>query len=46
MKNQGEQNIKLSIKKFQISKIKNPNFILGGTAGDDPVPTLKTKPNK
>jgi hypothetical protein len=46
MKNQGEQNIKLSLKKFQISKIKNPNFILGGNADSPITPVSKTKPKK
>jgi hypothetical protein len=32
MKNQGEQKNKLSFKKFQISKIKNPQKIVGGNA--------------
>ena len=46
MKKQGEQKSKLSIKKFQISKIKNPNFILGGNADDPITPISKTKPTR
>jgi|TARA_B110000285_G_scaffold48687_1_gene55162 hypothetical protein len=46
MKNQAEQKSKLSIKKFQISKIKNPNFILGGNADDPITPVSKTKPSR
>jgi hypothetical protein len=46
MKNQAEQKSKLSIKKFQISKIKNPNFILGGNADSPITPISKTKPTR
>jgi hypothetical protein len=35
MKKQAEQKNKLSFKKFQISKIKNPQVIVGGNAIDD-----------
>tara|TARA_B110000977_G_C10639092_1_gene323293 strand:- start:57 stop:239 length:183 start_codon:yes stop_codon:yes gene_type:complete len=46
MKKQGEQKSKLSIKKFQISKIKNPNFIIGGNADGPITPISKTKPTR
>lgn len=38
---------KLTFKKFQISKIQNPQFILGGNAGiddDDDCPTDTQRP--
>ena len=46
MKKQGEQKSKLSIKKFQISKIKNLNFIIGGNADGPISPVSKTKPTR
>jgi hypothetical protein len=35
LKKKEEQKRKLSIKKFQISKIKNPKAIIGGIIGDN-----------
>lgn len=34
----------LSIEKFQISKIKNSNIIMGGNADDPLTPSVRTKP--
>jgi|TARA_B110000908_G_C10155374_1_gene403367 hypothetical protein len=48
MKKQQEQKGKLSLKKFQISKIKNPQIIVGGNAigGDDGDYTIGTAKGK
>ena len=41
-----KENQKLSIKKFQISKINNPQYILGGNGDDDHPKTRPTVGNE
>tara|TARA_B110000503_G_scaffold29472_1_gene47263 strand:- start:2378 stop:2521 length:144 start_codon:yes stop_codon:yes gene_type:complete len=46
MKKQQEQKEKLGLKKFQISKIKNPQIIVGGNAVGDDDDTIGTAKGK
>lgn len=46
MKKSKEQNSKLSFEKFQISKIKNSNVIMGGNADDPITPSVRTRPTQ
>ena len=44
MKKQQIKQKKLNLKKFQISKISNPQMILGGNGNDNGDDPIKTKP--